>query len=321
MKKRGVIAIGLFVLAAFGAYAAYAASRPQPYAGNVGTSYVLLFDSLGWLVVAAPFAGFLAAGLSRRQDPRVEGDRVLRHDGPAILEHWAHGLGTAVLLVTGIMLGFLIVPRSVGGLAAAGFLYNLHFVAVVFFLFGTIYWLANTLLATKRFAEHLPTDKAIPYTVQHYGLLLGFKKFEMPPEDKYFESERMAFILALLATGLIILSGFVKVAAHFFGIHGAVLGVANFTHDIATVLMLAFFLAHVFFAAIAPFSWPVLGSMFTGYVTLEHARHEHAGWLARLNGSDAETPATAPEREPAVAARTAEPVPSADPALAGSPSN
>jgi len=36
----------------------------------------------------------LAAGLTRRTDPVIEGDRVLRHDGPAMLEA-AQKLGSA----------------------------------------------------------------------------------------------------------------------------------------------------------------------------------------------------------------------------------
>jgi len=298
MKGRGFIGIALVALAAFGGVVAFAASRPLPALGRVGTSYTLLFSSVGWLVFAAPFAGLLVAGFTRRQDPRVEGDHVLRHDGAAMLAHWTHGLGTAALLVTGILLGFLFVPRVLGGFTGAGFLYNLHFVAVLFFLFGTFYWLANTLLATERFREHLPTDKAIPYTVQHYGLLLGMKQFKMPPEDKYFESERMAFILALVATGLIVLSGFVKVAAHYYAVPSILGRVANLTHDIATLLMLAFFAAHVFFAAILPSSWPMLRSMLTGYLPLGHAQHEHAGWLARLEAETAEPDNVVPLHDP-----------------------
>jgi formate dehydrogenase subunit gamma len=288
VKRRGAFTIGLLIVAALGVIGASAAARPRPFAGNVGSSYVLLFDSLSWMIAVAPFAGVLAGALTRRTGPRIEGERVLRHDGAAILAHWTHGLGTAALLVTGIALGFLFVPRLVDGFTTAGLLMNLHFVAVVFFLFGTFYWMTNTLLATKRFREHLPTGHAIDFTVQHYGLLLGFKKFKMPPEDKYFESERMAFILALAATGLIILSGMVKVAAHVWNIPGALAGAATLTHDVATILMAAFFLAHIFFAAVLPMSWPVLRSMFTGYVTLEHAETEHAGWLARLRVAETE---------------------------------
>ncbi|MHB8804414.1 MAG: cytochrome b/b6 domain-containing protein [Coriobacteriia bacterium] len=242
----------------------------------------LLFDSATWLVWLAPFIGVLAAGLTRRRDPVVEGDRVLRHDGAAILEHWAHGIGTAVLLVSGIALGVWFLPSLVGSGEPVWAWMNVHFVAVTVFLFGTFYYGANTLLAKKRFREHLPTKDAIEYTKRHYGLLLGMKKFTMPPEKKYFESEKMAYILALASTSVIIVTGLLKVAAHAMNVPAGLMAVVTPLHDIATVAMLAFFLAHVFFAAVLPMSWPVLRSMFTGYVSLEHAKKEHAGWLEEL---------------------------------------
>ncbi len=242
----------------------------------------LLFDSATWLVWLAPFVGVLAAGLTKRRDPVVEGDRVLRHDKAAILEHWTHGIGTAVLLVSGIALGVWFLPALVGSGEPVWTMMDVHFGAVVVFLFGTFYYGTNTLLAKKRFREHLPTKDAIEYTKRHYGLLLGMKKFTMPPERKYFESEKMAYILALASTSVIILTGLIKVAAHAIDLPAGLLAVATPAHDIATVAMLAFFLAHVFFAAVLPMSWPVLISMFTGYVSLEHAKHEHRGWLEEL---------------------------------------
>jgi formate dehydrogenase subunit gamma len=250
----------------------------------------LLFDSAVWLVWAAPFLGILAAGFTRRRDPHIAGERVLRHDDAAILEHWTHGLGTAVLLLSGIVLGlrFGFARSFVSGPSSAAFWMNVHFAAVIVFLFGTFYYAANTLLSWHRFREHLPTRNAFQFTKQHYGKLLGFK-FDMPAEDKYFESEKVAYLLALAATSGVIISGFVKVAAHMVDIPGSVMGPVSLLHDVSTVAMLAFFMAHVFFAAIAPFSWPVLGSMFTGYVSLEQAQHEHAGWYARLRGEHAQS--------------------------------
>src|SRR5574340_644872 len=244
----------------------------------------LYFDTATWLVWLAPFAGALAAGLTKRRDPVIEGDRVLRHDLAARVEHWAHGLGTTALLVTGIMLGTFFTPALVGGGKPVWTTMDWHFIAVVVFLFGTFYWGTNALMAPKRFKEHLPTGNAIEYTKRHYGLLLGNKKLTMPPEAKYFESEKMAFLLALGATALVILTGLLKVAAHAISVPAGLMALVTPLHDIAAVAMLLFFLAHVFFAAILPMGWPMLVSMFTGYVSLEHAKAEHAGWLEELQG-------------------------------------
>lgn len=242
----------------------------------------LWFDSATGLIWLAPFLGIMLAGLTRRKDPRIEGERVLRHDGAAILEHWSHGFATVALLVSGIMLGLVGLPALTSGAAETWTVMNVHFVAVAVFLFGTFYYGANTLLASKRLREHLPTGDAIEYTKRHYGLLLGIKRFTMPPERKYFESEKMAYLLAAATTITIILSGFVKVLAHSFDLPSAFLTVATPAHDVATVAMVAFILPHIFFAAVLPMSWPILRSMFTGYVGLEYARHEHAGWIAEL---------------------------------------
>jgi len=260
----------------------------------------LLFDSSVWLVWLAPLVGIFAAGLTRRQDPRIEGDRVLRHDTAAIVEHWAHGIATAVLLASGIALGFLFVPALVGGGTPIAVAMNIHFVAVVVFLFGTFYYGANTALAMHRLREHLPTGDAIEYTKRHYGLLLGFKRFTMPPERKYFESEKMAFVMAAVTTIAIIVTGLVKVAAHSLNLPAGLMGVVTPTHDIATVLMLAFIVPHIFFAAILPSSWPILRSMFTGHVSLEYAKHEHAGWLAQLeqDGTPVDGPGAVPADDP-----------------------
>ncbi len=280
VSRRVSIAVAIAVAVVIGiAFAVRVARAPDSE---------LFFDTGWWLVFAAPFVGVLAAGLTKRQDPRIEGDRVLRHDGPAILEHWTHGIGTLVLLVSGISLGFLFVPGLVGSGVPVWTAMNVHFVAVVVFLFGTFYYGANTLLSWKRFGEHLPTKNAFSFTVQHYGHLLGVKKYEMPPEDKYFESEKMAYLLALVTTITVIVTGLLKVAAHALNVPAALMSVATPVHDIATVGLLAFFLAHVFFAAILPNSWPVLRSMFTGYITKEQAQKEHAGWYRRLtSGRDA----------------------------------
>jgi len=273
---RGRATFGVAIALAFSLALAYAVR----YAAVEGSE--LLFDSATWILWLAPFAGMAAAAATKRRDPVVEGDRVLRHDDAAILEHWTHGIGTAVLLVSGIALGVWFVPALVGSGEPVWMWMNVHFVAAALFLFGTFYYCANTVLALKRLREHLPTRDAVDFTKRHYGLLLGFKKFSFPPERKYFESEKVAYLLALSATALIVITGLFKVAAHVFDLPEGLMGAMTLTHDVATVAMLFFLLAHVFFAAVLPASWPMFRSMFTGYVSLDHARHEHAGWLAEL---------------------------------------
>ena len=64
-----------------------------------------------------------------------------------------------------------------------------------------------------RLREHLPTKNVVAYTVRHYGLLVGIKKFTMPPEDKYFESEKAAYVMAVVTAALLVVTGLVKALA------------------------------------------------------------------------------------------------------------
>ena len=249
----------------------------------------LLFDSMTWLIGLAPFLGVLAAGLSKRRDPRVEGDRVLRHDLPAMVTHWAHGLGTVVLLGSGIALGFLFVPTLLGRGQPVWTAMDVHFVAAVVFLFGTFYYGANAVLAPKRLKEHLPTRNAIEYTRRHYGLLLGFKKLVMPPERKYFESEKVAYLMAATGTIVIVVTGLLKVGAHVMNVPAGLMAIATPVHDLAALLMILFIIPHILFGAVLPSSWPILRSMFTGYVRVDYARREHAGWLEEIGSDDDES--------------------------------
>ena len=239
----------------------------------------LLFDQFTWLVFVAPFLGLLVAGLSKRQDPIIKGTRVLRHDGPARVSHWTHAIGTAFLLLSGIILGTRFTPSFVTDDSSTALWFNIHFIFVLLFLFGTFYWLGNTLISRWRFREHLPTSNAIPYTLNHYGSLLGVKKCTYPKEAKYFQSERLAFILAILATVIVLLSGLLKVLAHVVALPEGLMNVTTWVHDLSAALMLLFFVAHIFFGLFLPVSWKTLRSMFTGYVPLDQVKHEHAAWF------------------------------------------
>ena len=244
------------------------------------------FDQLPWLVALAPFAGFFCAALVKRRDPMIAGDRVYRHDPPARVSHWTHALGVAVCLISGIVLGLRFTPAFVTDGPEAVLWMNVHFVAAVSFLFGTFFYLGNTVLSSHRFKEHLPTRDAVVTTIHHYGRKLGFKKLSPVEEDKYFESEKIAYLMALGCSVLLVVSGLVKALAHVvLTLPDPFMNVITWTHDVAAALMLLFFLAHVFFAAVVPFSWKTFPSMIFGWMPREEAEREHKIWVRRLKES------------------------------------
>lgn len=260
------------------------------------------FDQLPWLVALAPFAGLFFAAIVKRKDPKIVGDRVYRHDPPARVSHWTHALGVAACLVSGIVMGLRFTPAFVSDGPAAVVWMNVHFVACVSFLFGTFFYLGNTIVSRWRFKEHLPTRDAVMVTVRHYGHKLGVKRFDMPQEDKYFESEKLAYVMALACSVLLIVSGLVKALAHvWLTLPDAFMNVITWTHDLSAVLMALFFVAHVFFAAIVPFSWKTFPSMLIGWMPRDEAEQEHAAWTARLKAEGRVEEGTAAPRSEAAA--------------------
>jgi len=250
-------------------------------AANMGQ---LLFNTLWPVLILAPFLGLLVAGRTKRHETYIDGDRVLRHDGAARLEHWTHGLGTVALIVTGGLLGVWFLKSALAGGEPTWLVMNLHYVAAWFFLFGTFFYLGNTIISYWRFKEHLPTKNVVKFSVQHYGHLLGIKKYSMPPEEKFYESEKLAYIIATLSAALLIITGVIKVLAHI--IHGMPAGFMHVTfivHDLSAILITLFFLAHLFFGVLIPSAWPGLHSMLSGWLSVDEAREGYPGWFARIS--------------------------------------
>lgn len=267
------------------------------------------FDLAPWLIALAPFAGLFASAFAKRRDPAIVGDKVYRHDPPARISHWTHALGVAACLVSGIILGLRFTPAFVADGPQAVVWMNVHFVAAVSFLFGTFFYLGNTLISRHRFKEHLPSRDAVVTTIHHYGRKLGFKKLSPVEEDKYFESEKIAYLMALGCSVLLVVSGLVKALAHvWLTLPDALMNLTFWVHDVSAVLMLLFFLAHVFFAAIAPMAWKTFPSMLIGWMPRDEAEHEHVAWIRRLKAEGrVEDPAQAPATPTAPAPATPDP--------------
>lgn len=278
------LALGLAVAVVFAVRNGYAASA-LPIAARIG-GVRLLFDSATWLVWAAPFAGLIAAGFTPRRDPVIEGDRVLRHDTAAIVEHWSHAAATVILLISGFALGVrYLLPRFVSGATEAGVTLNLHFVGAVIFGFGATFYTANAVLS-GRWREHIPHAvlPAIKDFFRHYRAI--FTRSELPPEGKYFAIEHLTYPIAILGSALIFITGLVKVAAHTFGLPAGLMGATTLVHDLAAIVLGFFLIAHAVAGALVPWSWPLLRSMLTGYVTLDYAKHHHKLWYDELSTAE-----------------------------------
>ena len=244
----------------------------------MSVSSSLLFDHCLWLLLLMPCLGLILTYFTKRTKPYRKNGKIYRHDVAARVEHWPHALGTLFLLISGIIMGLSFFISFVSTSEEAVIALNVHFVAACAFLFGTFYYIGNAISEPARMKEHLPNKDVISSTMNHYGAQLGFKRAKYPKEKKYFQSENMAYVFAIFVGALMAFTGIIKSIQHSIDLPGFVVSAATLLHDIGTVAMLLFLLAHVFFAVLVPWSWKTFPSMIHGWMPEEEAKKEHPGW-------------------------------------------
>ncbi len=275
--------ISLILLGLVGAVFSY--TEAQFVTSGEGNTRIthLFFDTVPWAIFAMIGLGLILSSGTRRTDAFITGDRVLRHDGGFMLGHWTLALSCVVLLATGFGLGLFVIPRVLPRSLWTAFLFNLHFVASLYFVFGFFYWGGNMIVKPKELKDSLPDKDSPREAVLHYAHLFSLTRRTVEA-GKFLASERLAFPIAVLTTLVIVVTGLFKVMARFVLMPEQFVYVMTVAHDLFAVVMLLFLLAHVTLGSVVPWSWPLLRSALTGYVSREYAEKEHAAWLKELEG-------------------------------------
>lgn len=283
MAKRIWTAVGLLAIFAAGSYIAYEASRLEIYRAAFAGSYKynLLFTTSTWLIPLAVFLGIFVSAISKHRESKLEDGKILRHDETAFLVHWSHALSTLLLIVTGVYLGFLFIPRLVTSPEQAGFALNLHFVGVLVFLFSISHHLTDLYIYGK-LKEHIPEPTEFQDAIAHYAAKFGIG--QKPQEGKYLASEKLSYPMWVITVGLVLITGFIKVSAHVWNIPAGVMGVTTLLHDVAALLIALNLIVHIIMSSVLPWSWPLLRSMITGYVSEDYVKKHHVKWYEELTG-------------------------------------
>jgi formate dehydrogenase subunit gamma len=287
--KRLYAVIGLLIVGIGGIYLSFAASRLVPAdATSRSYTYNVLFSSLWWTIPLAALLGVFSGAFEERRKPKpkIEDGKVLRHDEVIFLEHWSVAVSTAILVATGILLGFLFVPRFVQAPQTVGFILNLHFVGVLIFTFGVCHYVTDVALVGG-VRELLPKASDLKKSVTQYTSKLGMA--EAPRNGKYFSTQKLTYPMWVVLVAGIGLTGLVKTAAHVWSLSSGLMGVMTWVHDVCALLMILLLLFHMVAGAVVPWSWPLLRSMLTGYVSEEYAQKNHPQWVEEMAGEEAPT--------------------------------
>lgn len=282
MRTRFPIVVALLAVLAAGTYWAYEAARLYVFSPGLAGSlkYNLLFNTAVLAIPVAVLLGvFLGTLVYKKNREQFINGKIERHDELFFIQHWSQALGTVILLITGFGLGTLFVPRTIQSVETVGFALNMHFIGILFFLFGITFYITKGYYSGD-LKHMMPKKGDLQGMIGHYIAMLLRKK--APKEEKFLAAERVVFPMWIVAVSGIILTGVIKVIAHIWSLPGGLMGVTTFLHGVFTIMMLFMLVAHVAAAAILPASWPLFRSMITGRVTEEYVKGHHEKWYEEI---------------------------------------
>lgn len=264
-------------------YWAYESAQLYVYRQGVAGSlkYDLLFNTAALAIPVAALLGvFFGLAEHNKTHDKIINGKIERHSELMFVQHWTHAVGTVILIITGIGLGTLFIPRMFHPVESIGFALNMHFIGILFFFFGVCYWVTQGILTGEIMEHSMPRKGDIWIMLGHYrAMLFGG---EAPPEEKYLAAERIVFPGWIIGVGGIALTGIIKTAAHVWSLPGVLMQLTTFFHGVFAILMVLLLVGHVTAAALIPAGWPMIRSMVTGYCTVEYARHSHALWYDEI---------------------------------------
>ncbi|MEH7248433.1 cytochrome b/b6 domain-containing protein [Neobacillus niacini] len=288
MRTRLPITITLLAVLIICTYWAYDSAQLYVFqAGRAGIlTNNLLFDTA---VLAIPVAAFLGVFLGtlryRKEQVKVIEGKIERHDELMFLQHWSNAIGIIILIITGFVLGFLFIPRTIQTVGNIGFAMNLHFVGVLFFFFGASYYVTKGLF-TGEIQHMMPKKGDLTNMIGHYKAM--FFGGAAPKEEKFLSAERVVFPMWIIGVMGITLTGIIKIVTHFLLLPEGFMGVMTFLHGVFAIYMTLMLIAHVIAGAILPASWPLIRSMITGKVTEKYVKQHHEKWYEEIKNNEKE---------------------------------
>lgn len=220
--------------------------------------------------VAAMAALYLIAGSMRvAKDPY--GRTIQRFTWFERVVHWFTAVSFIWLALTGLNLVFgrwLLLPL-VGGNAFAELsrLAKVSHNAV-----GIAFTLGLVVMAAQWLRNNLPSRYDMVWLKSYGGMFGG----PHPPAEKFNTGQKMIYWLAVLGGALISVTG-ILLLFPFYGVGIMGMQITHGLHSIASALMIAVIIGHIYFGTIG-----VRGSfeaMSTGRVDLNWAREHHGLWV------------------------------------------
>ncbi|MGB9710795.1 MAG: formate dehydrogenase subunit gamma [Thermodesulfovibrio sp.] len=213
-------------------------------------------------------------------------NKIKRHSVIEIIEHWSIALSGIVLLFTG--LGCLPLYKryyitELPGFAWTADFYNVtvvHYVASIVFVVGVIFHIFYHGLR-KDFAL-LPKKGDLSQSIKVLAAMIGIGK--EPPSDKYLPEQRIAYVGIGVIILILTVTGIIKILKNlqWVVLSPTVESINTLIHTLTGFLFMIAFIVHVGTVLLFKSNWPLLKSIFTGWVDEDYVKHRHSIWYEKI---------------------------------------
>jgi cytochrome b subunit of formate dehydrogenase len=306
--------LGLYVISIGTAFAQDGTFEGLPSPTALFNDALLFARVLPFVAALGIGFGVWQAKTSLRRTTPADATTVIRHDVGTVVAHWTNGVGFIVGIITGAM-----VLRWIQRPDDIRLLFFIHYVGASLVIFGIASHLAQHFvtggmgLLPRSFREvreglgevieytgifgptgaafRLNLPKGIRQPIAEILAAFGIK----PPKrlGKYLPAEKVFSYLpwAVIIT-VIVFTGLVKAGRYLYPIPASFVAQMTMLHDLFTALAVVMLIVHLAAVTLAPRNWPLLKSMFTTRVPMEHIKTHHPVWYEKLR-------ATRTSKEPA----------------------
>jgi formate dehydrogenase subunit gamma len=213
-------------------------------------------------------------------------NKIKRHTLIEIIEHWGIAFSGIVLLFTG--LGCLPLYKryyitEIPGFGWTSDFYNVtmvHYIASVVFVAGVIFHIFYHGLR-KDFGL-LPKKGDLSKSIKVIASMIGIGK--EPPSDKYLPEQRIAYVGIGLIILILTVTGIIKILKNlqWIVLSPTMESINKLIHTLTGFLFIFAFIVHVGTVLLFKSNWPLLKSMFTGWIDEEYVKHRHSIWYEKI---------------------------------------
>ena len=187
--------------------------------------------------------------------------------------HWANAIAFSILAISGIVMAFgkFFALPVIGGSLFGWLTYvlkNLHNFA------GPVFGVSLVIIFFTFVRDNMPSHGDLRWLLQGGGLLSGKEL----PSHRFNAGEKVVFWAGVFLLGIVVLASGLVLDKLVPGLvyERSTMQVAHMVHDIATLLMMALFIGHIYIGTIGMEG--AYAGMKTGYVDETWAREHHEYW-------------------------------------------